>query len=166
MITKFRGEFRWLSNFWPAPVLLDGWLYPTTEHAYQAGKVLDEQVRQTIRLLPSASHAKRFGKKIGRSIPFRHAWSDHFKIGLMRDLLRQKFTNADLGRRLIATGNEPLIESGHWHDRFWGRCLCSQCGGQGRNMLGVLLMELRQECREHAQVRSRAEPEGSLARAT
>lgn len=38
MIKEFQGEYRWLSNFWPARVVLDGVEYPTVENAYQASK--------------------------------------------------------------------------------------------------------------------------------
>ena len=145
MITKFKGK--WLSNFWPVQVALDGMEFPSVEHAYVAAKTLDEQAREKIRQLPTAADAKRFGKRIGRTIPLRPAWSDAFRTELMRGLLMQKFTNPELRQQLIATGDEQLIESNHWHDNWFGRCKCSRCGGQGRNMLGVLLMEIRQQCR-------------------
>lgn len=40
MISEFQGQYRFLSNFWPAVVQLDGIYYPTVEHAYQAAKTL------------------------------------------------------------------------------------------------------------------------------
>ena len=147
MIEKFRGKHRWLSNFWAAPVMLDGLLYPTTEHAYQAGKTLDPQVRETIRRLPTAALAKRFGRRFGRSLQFWPGWNDAYRTQLMCALLKQKFEDPDLRRRLLDTGEEPLIESGHWHDVFWGRCSCAKCGGKGQNRLGILLAEIRAECR-------------------
>ena len=39
----------YLSNFWPARVMLDGVEYPSTEHAYQAAKTLDKVTRERIR---------------------------------------------------------------------------------------------------------------------
>jgi ribA/ribD-fused uncharacterized protein len=153
MIAKFKGEFRWLSNFYPVPVVLDGMTFASVEHAYVAAKTLDPQVRERIRRLPTAAQAKRFGRKIGKSIPFRPAWSNDIRIRLMRDLLRQKSTAPDLRLRLIATGDEMLIESGHWHDVFFGICSCPKCGGKGQNWLGVLLMDIRAECRAQEQSR-------------
>ena len=164
MITKFKGEFRWLSNFYLVPVVLDGMTFASVEHAYVAAKTLDEQVRERIRRLPTAAQAKRFGRIIGKSIPFRPAWSNDIRIRLMRDLLRQKFTAPDLRQRLIATGDEMLIESGHWHDVFFGVCSCPKCGGRGQNWLGVLLMEIRAECRAQEQSRRLTE-DGRLDRA-
>lgn len=147
MIDRFKGEYRWLSNFWPSPVILDGDRFESVEAGYQAAKTLDGQVREKIRRLPTAADAKRFGRRIGKLIPFRPAWNDDFKVRLMRDLLRQKFTDPDLRQRLITTGSEELVEINFWHDLYWGRCVCHKCGGCGRNMLGVLLMAIRAECR-------------------
>ena len=39
-ITRFHGEYRFLSNFYPVKVEYDGVQYPTVEHAYQAAKVM------------------------------------------------------------------------------------------------------------------------------
>ena len=58
----------------------------------------------------------------------------------MRDLLRNKFSEPDLAARLLATGSTELIEGNNWNDTFWG-----VCRGRGRNMLGQLLMEVREE---------------------
>jgi len=45
--------------------------------------------------------------------------------------------------RLLATGDQELIEGNTWGDRFWG-----VCDGEGQNQLGRLLMELRNELRD------------------
>ena len=63
----------------------------------------------------------------------------------MRDGLRLKFQDPALRAKLLATGDEELIEGNTWHDRTWGRCVCAKCGGQGQHLLGQLLMELREE---------------------
>ena len=132
MIDKFKGEYRWLSNFWPARVRLDGVDFPTVEHAYQAGKVLSPEIRERIRALPTPAAAKRFGKRLGKTIPFRPAWSETFKVSLMRYLLWQKFTQPDLRQRLILTGHQELVEGNYWHDRFFGRCRCRSWGALQR----------------------------------
>lgn len=147
MIDRFKGEYRWLSNFWLASVRLDGVEYPTVEHAYQAGKVLSPDIRERIRMLPTPADAKRFGKRLGKTVPYRPAWNEAFKVALMRYLLWQKFTHSDLRQRLILTGDKVLVEGGNWHDCFFGCCRCSKCGGKGLNWLGVLLMEIRAELR-------------------
>jgi predicted NAD-dependent protein-ADP-ribosyltransferase YbiA (DUF1768 family) len=48
-----------------------------------------------------------------------------------------------LAEKLLATGEEILVEGNTWHDNFWGRCSCRNCRGKGVNHLGQLLMERR-----------------------
>lgn len=157
MIDRFKGEYRWLSNFWPAPVRLDGIEFQTVEHAYQAGKTLCPQIRERIRTLPTPADAKAFGRRLGKTVPYRPAWNETFKVALMRYLLWQKFTHPDLRQRLILTGDEELVEGNHWCDVVWGRCHCRKCAGRGENWLGVLLMEIRAEC----QAKDAAQREGA-----
>lgn len=136
MINTFDGKYRWLSNFWPSVVELDNAMYASVEHAYQAAKTLDEswRVKLTKPTLTAAG-----AKKIGQRVPMREDWED-VKIGVMRDLLVQKFTNLTLRQALIDTKGEELVEGNWWGDTFWG-----VCKGKGRNELGKLLMEIRDE---------------------
>ena len=48
--------------------------------------------------------------------------------------------NEDLKEKLLATENEDLIEKNTWHDYYWGIC-----NGRGKNMLGKILMRVREE---------------------
>ncbi len=131
----------WLSNFYPAEFVWDGIVWPTSEHAYQAAKVLDRAARILISRLPSAGKAKQFGK----TVELDPDW-DSKKIKVMTSIIRAKFTqNPDLMEKLLATGNERIEEGNHWGDRFWG---VSPAGSdQGMNHLGEILMELREEFR-------------------
>lgn len=133
MIDSFRDQNRWLSNFWPAPVYLDGVLYPTVENAYQAAKTLDKR-----HIFVGCSPA--ISKKLGRAVTKRDDWKD-IKINVMRHLLEQKFhKDTMLGNQLIATGDQEIIEGNTWGDVFWG-----VCEGVGENHLGRLLMEIRED---------------------
>ena len=38
MIKEFRGKTKWLSNFSPVKIVIDGIEYPSTEHAYMSAK--------------------------------------------------------------------------------------------------------------------------------
>ena len=136
-ISDFRGEYRWLSNFYSCQIVLDGKIYPSTEHAYQAAKTLDENEREQIRIAPKFRDAKNLGKKVTK----RSDW-DEVKIAVMKECLRQKFERPDLREKLLATGNQKLIEGNTWMDQFWGIC-----NGIGSNHLGKLLMALREEIR-------------------
>lgn len=142
-ITSFTGPHQFLSNFSPAPVYLDGELYPTVEHAYQAAKTRDTRERKAIRLLISPGAAKR----AGRSITIRGDWESR-RLKIMRVLLAQKFRFAKTqgltedAKALLKTDEEELIEENTWDDIFWG-----VCKGIGKNHLGRLLMDRRKELR-------------------
>ena len=137
MINSFKDEYRFLSNFWPALVEFEDNVYPSVEHAYQAAKTLDQDYRERIYFAPTPSVAKI----LGRQAPLREDWEE-VKIDIMRNLLVQKFSIFELKSKLLATGNEELIEGNWWGDTFWG-----VCNGVGHNMLGKLLMEIREEIR-------------------
>jgi N-glycosidase YbiA len=137
VIDKFDGtENRFLSNFYPAAVTLDGVTYPTVEHAYQAAKTFDLSDRQRILNCPPPNIAK----KIGRKVKARSDW-EQVKVEVMTDLVRQKFTDhPELKAQLLATGDATLVEGNWWGDRFWG-----VCNGEGQNYLGRILMDVRKE---------------------
>src|SRR5574337_1059347 len=137
MIDSFKDKYRFLSNFYPALVELDGSVYPTVEHAFQAAKTLDWDYRERIFYASTPSIAKR----IGRQAPLRENW-EGIKVDIMKELLVQKFSTFELKSKLLATGDQELIEGNWWGDTFWG-----VCNGIGHNMLGKLLMEIRNENR-------------------
>lgn len=138
MIGEFRGPYRWLSNFYVCHVELDGCDYVTAEHAYQASKAICEEDRLRVARCLTPGGAKR----TARLIPVRPDW-DQVKLGVMKRVLVAKFSfNPDLRRKLLATGNQQLVEGNTWGDRFWG-----VCRGVGENHLGRLLMEVRDELR-------------------
>jgi len=153
-ITSFKDENRWLSNFWPSEVELEGETYPTVEHAYQAAKSDKAVIRKLIREVLTPGEAKRVGKKVS----IRPDW-EQVKLNTMRNLLEQKFQIPELKEKLLDTGTQTLIEGNTWHDNFWGSCSCPKCGNTGHNNLGNLLMELRQHARvERNEQKSLAAP--------
>lgn len=141
-IDRFRGHYEFLSNFSPAPVILDGEIYPTVEHAFQAAKSRDTYDRLRIRTAKTAAEAK----KLGRKVFLREDW-DRVKLDTMLDLLRQKFASGALRRMLAATGDAELEEGNWWGDTFWGTSR-----GHGENWLGVLLMHVRREVQEDRKI--------------
>lgn len=131
MIKSFRSTF--LSNFWFVPVSLDGEIYRSVEHAYQAAKTLDPKERKMIQAANLPTQAKHLGK----CVKLRPDWND-VKLVVMEDLLRQKFQHKALKDRLFRTGSQELIEGNTWNDTFWG-----VCNGVGENNLGKILMKIR-----------------------
>jgi hypothetical protein len=136
VINSFKGENRWLSNFHLADVEYEGIIYPSTEHAYQAAKTLDQEERLRISKLPKPGDSKRAGNKV----KLREDW-ESIKLQVMEDLVRQKFTkHHELKLQLASTYNEELIEGNTWNDTYWG-----VCNGKGENHLGKILMKVRKE---------------------
>ena len=135
VIDSFFGEYRWLSNFYPCEVKYEGITYPTVEHAYQAAKTRDTEIRKRIAYLPKPGQAKREGRKI----QIRGNW-EFIKISTMEQLLEQKFTQPKFKKLLLETKGIRLIEGNKWGDIFWG-----MCEGRGANYLGGLLMNIRKK---------------------
>lgn len=127
------GEF---SNFAAFPFDLDGKRWPTSEHYFQAQKFTDEEYQEQIRLTVSPMVAARLGRS--RKVPLRGDW-ESVKDDVMRAAVRAKVAgHPELGKLLLETGDEELVEK-TTKDHYWG------CGtsGTGKNMLGVILMEVR-----------------------
>jgi ribA/ribD-fused uncharacterized protein len=142
LIDSFNKQYEFLSNFHMVPVLFMGETWPSVEHAFQAFKSREKPIRDHVRGLSRAADAK----KAGRALVCRSDW--HLvRRPLMEQLVRAKFLqNEELARKLLATGTEILVEGNHWHDNDWGNCCCEACKGvEGQNMLGIILMAVRQE---------------------
>lgn len=141
MIKIFDGEYAFLSNFYECPVIYDGIQYANSEAAFHAQKTLiaDER-KQFATLTPSQS------KKLGRKITLRPDW-EAVKTNIMYEIVLAKFTqNEDIAVKLLATGDEELVEGTYWHDNCWGDCYCDKCKDiQGENRLGKILMQVREE---------------------
>ena len=136
-ISSFSGEYRFLSNFWFVRIQYLGLTFLSIEHAYQAAKTPDVSSQRKIARAPTASEAKR----LGRRVEIRYDW-EKVKLNVMYELVKQKFNLPHIGLRglLLSTGNRELIEGNHWDDTFWG-----VCNGVGQNHLGKTLMKVRAE---------------------
>jgi len=141
-ITEFRGKYFFLSNFYEYPILYDGVFYKSSEHAYQAQKTFDADEIEAIKGAKTPGKSKRLAKEA----TIREDW-ESVKIDVMRDVLWAKFSNPDLCKELLATGSAYLIEGNDWEDHFWGIC-----DGKGKNILGKLLMEIRDELKKPEKV--------------
>lgn len=144
MIDFFDGEYAFLSNFYNASCIFEGKFYPTVEHAFQAAKSLDHAERDWI----AAAGTPGLAKRLGRRVNLRPDW-EKIKSDVMEECLHSKFTDPTLKQKLLATGDEELVEGNYWHDNCWGNCTCEQCANKpGENRLGKLLMEIRKELRQ------------------
>lgn len=142
------------SNLYKRPIVFEGRTFPTAEHAYQAGKARKEDVREWILSAPTPG-------LVAMAAHGLYTWdivSDWSKIKFdrMRQVLRAKFTqHDDLKQLLLSTGDSRLVEVGSVANVV--NCTWGEVNGKGKNMLGVLLMELRAELiKESGQTTSRA----------
>lgn len=128
------------SNLFRATVEYDGIVYPTSEHAYQAGKAAKPAVRDWILSAPSPSLAAMAAHGL-YSWDIVPKWAE-IKFDRMRGVLMAKFTqHSDLADLLISTGHARIVESATTNNavnRLWG-----EVNGKGENMLGIMLMEVR-----------------------
>lgn len=140
IIDRFVGQYRFLSNFHACDVRLGTIRFLTVEAAYQACKTQVEAKRFAISRMKPA-----FAKMYGKRLPLPADWQER-RVKVMWELLQQKFGsvqhNLGLLSKLNNTGNATLIEGNTWGEIFWG-----VCDGQGENMLGKLLMQIRQDNR-------------------
>lgn len=131
------GDF---SNFAGFPIRLDGEVWPTSEHYFQAQKFKDRSVRKKIRTANSPMIAARMGRD--RSLPLRRDW-ESVKVEVMRKAVQAKFTQHDeLRGLLLETGDAKIVEHTE-NDAYWG----DGGDGSGKNMLGRILMEVRDRIR-------------------
>lgn len=132
-----RGEYGCFSNFSRHGFELDGAWWATSEHYFQAQKFAGTHHVEEIRQANTPKEAAQMGRE--RSRPLRSDWQ-LVKDDIMRLAVLRKFeTHADILMVLISTADELLVEKSPT-DYYWG------CGadGSGKNMLGVILMEVRE----------------------
>ncbi len=136
------------SNLYRREIEFEGEVFATSEHAYQAGKARKPAVRKWLMDAPSPSllAMAAHGLYYWDIAP---GWSTT-KFDRMRAVLRAKFTqHPDIRDLLLSTGDAKLVETAtvdNEVNRLWG-----EVNGVGRNMLGVLLMELRTDLRDNAE---------------
>lgn len=63
-ITEFRKEYWFLSNYFNAPIRINGLVFPTNEHAFAAFKTTDLSMRAAIARLPTPGDAKKRGRQL------------------------------------------------------------------------------------------------------
>lgn len=130
----------WFSNFVPFkdPLAVDGLSFKTPEHFFAAMKTLNWAERVAIANAATPGQAKRLGRKA----TLRDDW-DAVKQGFMRQALEHRLHDDEWVHKLLETGSEEIVEWNNWHDTVWGTCVCPTHNRKGQNLLGKLLMEMR-----------------------
>lgn len=125
------------SNFAHYEFEVNGIVWRTSEHFFQAHKFIDKEYFERIRMAFSPMDAATLGRS--RKIPIRPDWEE-IKDDIMRKAVFEKFSqNTELKDILINTGEQEIVEA-TTTDYYWG------CGndGTGKNMLGKILMQTRE----------------------
>jgi ribA/ribD-fused uncharacterized protein len=133
-------EYGCFSNFSRHGFELNSQYWPTSEHYFQAQKFADTPHEELIRKAFSPMEAAKMGRD--RKRPLRKDW-EQVKDEIMVIAVRKKFEiHKDIRDILLSTGEEELVEH-TTDDYYWG------CGTEktGKNMLGKILMKVREEFR-------------------
>jgi ribA/ribD-fused uncharacterized protein len=128
-----------LSNFHWSPFMLEGKMWPTVEHYFQAQKFpADPELQEKVRAAKTSLGAKRLGQT--KTGAFRPDW-ETIKDAVMEKGIRAKFQqNPELATLLAGTGTAWLIEKAP-RDSYWG----SGPNGCGKNKTGHIIMRVRAE---------------------
>ncbi|MFE4713310.1 NADAR family protein [Paenibacillus sp. NPDC056722] len=130
------------SNFAKYPIELEGKTWPTSEHYFQAKKFAGTEHEEQVRLAPTPMEAARMGRE--RSRPLRTDW-EQVKVEIMLEALTAKIgQHPEVRNILVSTGDCILIEHTK-NDAYWG----DNGDGTGQNMLGQLLMQIRNGLEEY-----------------
>ena len=135
------------SNFQPlaVPIVAGPWVFLSSEALYQAAKFAGRpDVQQRIAEVPTAREAAAVGRTPGLGID--PGWNTQ-RVDVMRWVLRMKreANAAGIDAVLAATGARPIVEIST-HDPWWGARPINE-RYEGKNVLGRLWMELRQQLR-------------------
>ncbi|KAI6206196.1 NADAR family protein [Aphelenchoides besseyi] len=140
------------SNFFQTKFEFDGHEFTTSEQAFmyvKAKEFKDEQSKEKILRETDPKRCKMIGRKVSG---FDKTLWDRISSNVMVEVLREKFgQNRALRDFLIGTGNSLLVEAAP-RDRIWGIGMgennpkvANPKLWRGRNLLGVALMQVRDE---------------------
>lgn len=130
----FKDKYFFLSTFHICPFTLEiegkECKFTNVEAAYQAQKNPDiaDKFSQVKGL-----EAKRFDNTLKITVP---DW-EHYHLIAMAKALNAKFKNKAMFAQLKAI-EEDIVHDNYWHDTYWG-----VSKGEGKNILGKMLMCIR-----------------------
>lgn len=135
---RLKDPFGCFSNFSKHPILLDGILWATTEHYFQAQKYIGTERYLKIAYAVTPKLAAELGRD--RSLPIRSDWEQVKDAVMKKAIIAKMQQHPEVQKKLMETGDEEIIEDSPI-DYYWG------CGadGTGKNMLGKILVEVREE---------------------
>lgn len=133
------GELGVLCNVSVHNIFLDGQLWPSVEHYFQAQKFLDSSLRDRIRETTLPLDAKSLAWRL-QTKSLRPDWS-RVRLSFMAKGVRAKCQqNRDVAETLRHTWPLPIFEDS-LEDAHWG----IGKSGKGKNWAGRVLMKIREE---------------------
>ena len=133
-----KGHREPLSNFYRMKFQWQGRTYHSVEQAFQHEKATRHRNTHVAEKILNAKHAG-IANKIGHDIQIHPLW-DREKEGIMYHMLREKKTqNKEFRDALLRSGDKKIVCD--IPDRFWG----IGKDENGRNVLGLMLMDIRKE---------------------
>ena len=145
---KVSGPYGWMGNMAPYPITFEGKVWRTSEALFQGMRFDDEVIKEIIRKEKSPMGAKMKAKKYSDQmvvVPM-----SELDVEQMKKCVRMKFDqHPKLKKELMKTKGVFIYEdignrNGERH-KFWGAKKISENEGDGHNMMGRILMELRDE---------------------
>jgi N-glycosidase YbiA len=130
------GEYGCFSNFSRHPFKLKGRTWRTSEHYFQSQKFAGTSFENKVAKCDRPMEAATMGRD--RKLPLRKDW-EGVKDNVMREAVYAKFSqNPHIAKVLLGTYDEKLVEHTD-KDNYWA----DGGNGKGKNMLGIILMEVR-----------------------
>ncbi|MBO9595651.1 MAG: NADAR family protein [Niabella sp.] len=140
---KVNEPYGFFSNFAPYPIVIKHEIWKTVEHYFQASKFEDERIKLKIGEMNSPMDVAKEGRK--RTNEIRTDW-ENVKDAIMHEALLCKFSqHPKLRKALVLTADSVLIEHTK-NDFYWA----DGGDGTGKNRLGMLLMNVRDELQKYS----------------
>ena len=140
---KTNEPYGCFANFSRHGITLGDKFWPTTEHYFQAQKFAGTGHEEIVHQAKTPGDAARLGRD--RARPLRADW-EAVKDDAMRRAVRANFEqHEEIRQILLGTGDAELVEN-TTDDHYWG----IGTRGDGKNMLGIILMEVRAELKKNA----------------
>jgi len=154
-LTTVFGAQNPLSNHFPCTIKVMGHTFASSEHAYLHTKArysTKPELAQTVKDATSAAEAKR----ISKDVPFNPEWLSK-REEIMSTVLTAKLQQVPAFSEALVESGESLLVGAAPGDFDWGSGLSErhtkttiQSKWPGRNLLGKILMKLRDEAMKPA----------------
>lgn len=133
-----KGKYGFMSNFYIAPMEINGTMYKTNEHFFQSQKFKGRLQELYIVALDTPAETAKEGKR--RDFPLRKDWEQVKEEIMLQGLIEKFKQHPALLERLMDTNGCTLRETSPY-DTYWG----TGRDMKGKNRLGYFLEKVRDE---------------------